>query len=191
MKFFSIGKDGGPKSNVTGLFLVEIKSLFSIVFLKFAKGTRESFHSHAFNALTLWLKGQVCEEYPDGKGRPWEPGEFKFTPKKLMHRVRAFVDSYAISVRGPWDLTWQEYNESTKAITTLCEGRKVVDVLEPCELCHHTLLNNLHGINQNDFYYNTTWNEFKHKGSCSYCRECFPLPNLDVRQGDPGDEHGN
>ena len=127
MKFFSISKDGGPESHVTGFFVVEIKSLFSIVVLKFTKGTRENFHSHAFNALTLWLSGEVCEEYPDGKGRPWHPGDWKFTPKKMMHRVRALVNSYAISFRGPWDPTWEEYNAKTQEFTVLTHGRNVVE----------------------------------------------------------------
>ena len=194
MKFFSIGKDGGPESNVTGFFLVEIKSLFSVVFLKFAKGTRESFHSHAFNALTLWLNGQVCEEYPDGKGRPWFPGDLKFTPRHLMHRVRAYVDSYAVSIRGPWDPTWQEFNSTTQETTTLGQGRVEIDKIYPCDLCKHSLVNNLHGFDQNDFYYDPETNNFRHSGCCTYCRECFPLPELDkvlVHQGDPGDEHGS
>ena len=60
MRFLEVTKDGGPDSPVTGLFLIEIKSLFSVVLLKFG-GTRENFHSHAFNALTFWLKGAVME----------------------------------------------------------------------------------------------------------------------------------
>lgn len=137
MKFFSIGKDGGPESTVTGFFVVEIKNLFSIVFLKFAQGTREAFHSHAFNAVTLWLKGEVCEEYPIKHelavfGIPWEhkywrPGQLKYTPKGLSHRVRALVDSYAISIRGPWDITWKEYDATKDETTTLTWGRKVVE----------------------------------------------------------------
>jgi hypothetical protein len=55
MKFLSKCKDGGPESPVTAYVLVEIKSLFSVMLLHFS-GTREAFHSHAFNALT----GQRC-----------------------------------------------------------------------------------------------------------------------------------
>lgn len=127
MKLLSVAKDGGPESNVTGFFLVEIKSLFSIVFLKFAKGRRESFHSHAFNALTLYFDACVYEEFPDGGYKYWSDGwQFKTTPRGLMHRIYAFVDSYALSFRGPWKKTWQEYNPQTKQTITLMNGRKVL-----------------------------------------------------------------
>lgn len=127
MKLISVAKDGGPESHVTGFFLIEIKSLFSVVILKFAKGTREAFHSHAFNALTLWLGACVYEEFPNGQYRYWSDGlQFKKTPRGLMHRVHAIVDSYAISVRGPWAKTWKEYDPRTKVTTTLTHGRKVL-----------------------------------------------------------------
>ena len=41
MKFFGFGSDGGENSGVTGFWLFEIKSLFSIAILKFAKGTKK------------------------------------------------------------------------------------------------------------------------------------------------------
>ena len=56
MRICSIAKDGGAKSTVTGLYLIEIKKLFSIVFLWFKRDQREVFHSHAFNALS-WCYG--------------------------------------------------------------------------------------------------------------------------------------
>src|SRR5271154_4359591 len=67
MKLFKKMRDGGPESPVVGYFLVEIKSLFSVVLLHFG-GTREAFHSHAFNAVTLWLRGRVEElvKTPEG-----------------------------------------------------------------------------------------------------------------------------
>ena len=135
MKLFSWGKDGGPESHVDGFFIIEIKSLFSIVVLKFNEGTRENFHSHAFNAYTLWLSGEVSEEYPDGKGRPWFPGNRKFTPRRLMHRVRALTTSYALSFRGPWTSTWEEYNETTNQFTVLTHGRRVLSMYSGEENC--------------------------------------------------------
>jgi len=127
MKAFSKGKDGGPESHVTGYFLVEIKRLFSIVLLKFDEGTREEYHNHAFNAVTLWLKGEVQEEYPDHIGTTWKAGELKYTPRNLMHRIRAFKPAYALSFRGPWVSNWNEYNAASKRTTTLTHGRKIVN----------------------------------------------------------------
>lgn len=127
MKLFSLGKDGGPESHVTGFFFVEIKWLFSIVLLHFAPGSRESYHSHAFNALTYWLEGKVLEQYPDGKGKTWMKGQWKVTPRNLMHRILSIGESWAISFRGPWKKTWQEYNALNNQTTILKDGRKVVE----------------------------------------------------------------
>jgi hypothetical protein len=64
MRFFHHGKDGGPESPVEGYWLFEIKWLCSIVLLKFNDGGREAYHSHAFNALSWLLKGDL---HPPGQ----------------------------------------------------------------------------------------------------------------------------
>lgn len=129
MKFLQSGKDGGPQSPVTGYWLVEIKSLFSIVLLHFGKGTREAFHSHAFNALTLWLKGTVREDVyvASVTSKNWEAGQVKYTPRSLMHKIFTRDGAWALSFRGPWKDTWEEYSTETLKFTTLrSPGRQVV-----------------------------------------------------------------
>ena len=61
MRFFSKVKDGGPESTVDAYFLIEIKNWFSIALLKLHKCSRENYHSHAFNALTWFIKGDMVE----------------------------------------------------------------------------------------------------------------------------------
>jgi hypothetical protein len=123
MKFLSKCKDGGPESPVTAYVLVEIKSLFSVMLLHFS-GTREAFHSHAFNALTLWLSGSAIERFPRGRTRLWKAGEFKYTPRECFHRVEPQPGTWALSIRGPWAAMWQEVKGKT--LTTLGHGRKIV-----------------------------------------------------------------
>jgi hypothetical protein len=124
MKFLAISKDGGKQSNVTGFWLVEIKSLFSIVFLRFGKGSREAFHSHAFNALTWFLWGNVTEHHVDGRALNWRGSLIpKFTPRSCFHKVYAHENTYAFSIRGPWANTWQEYLPKTDEFVTLTHGR--------------------------------------------------------------------
>jgi len=77
MKFFKKSPDGGRDSGVTAYFLVEIKPLFSIVLIHFNKGTRDVFHQHAFNAITLWLKGKVREHHLDGRVKEFNVGQLK------------------------------------------------------------------------------------------------------------------
>ncbi len=124
MRFFEKSHDGGKNSGVTGYFVVEIKPLFSIVLLKFSKGTREAYHNHAFNALTIWLKGSVKEHMLTGETREWKAGQIKFTPRSNFHKVEALADTWALCFRGPWINTWNE--SRLGKLITLTHGRKEV-----------------------------------------------------------------
>lgn len=121
-------KDGGPKSNVDAYVFIEIKSWFSIILLKFNKGHRENYHSHAFNAITIPLtaEGTLYEEYTDtDRVFFYKKLKPKYTPKDLLHRVVALTDSWALTFRGPWDQFWIEQTPSGVQIL-LSHGRKEV-----------------------------------------------------------------
>ena len=124
LKFFSKSPDGGANSGVTGYFLVEIKWLFSVVLLKFERGTREAFHEHAFNALTIWLSGMVREEHRDGRVCYFTAGMRKRTPRNVFHKIIALEPSWALSFRGPWVDRWREDRKGK--LVTLTHGRQVV-----------------------------------------------------------------
>lgn len=125
MKFMSKGKDGGKKSHVWGFWLIEVKSLFSIVLLRFDPGTREAFHTHAFNAFTFWLKGRVTEHHLSGEEKVWTPQLMpKLTRRNCYHKVYAHETTWALSFRGPWQKTWKEHADGVE--TTLTNGRKIV-----------------------------------------------------------------
>ena len=125
-QFFSKAKDGGPESPVNGYFIIEVKSLGSIAFLKFNQGCREAFHTHAFNALTWFIKGDLIEENFDGSLYTYKKSIMpKITPKSKNHRVLANKDSWCLTIRGPWDKTWTETNNSK--ITVLTSGRHIIN----------------------------------------------------------------
>lgn len=127
MKLFAKAPDGGAGSGVTGFYLVEIKSLFSIVLLRFSKGSREAFHSHAFNAWTVWLRGEVrVREYflPTSMFLRWRAGQIKFTPRNCFHKIEGGRTAWALTFRGPWADRWQESRRGR--LVTLTHGRKEV-----------------------------------------------------------------
>lgn len=130
MRFFEKVKDGGPESPVTAYVLIEIKPLFSIMLLRFPSyEMRENFHSHAFSALTFWIKGEVVEEQLGMDPRTYIAPAFKLTPWWNMHRIKAITNAWAISFRGPWRDTWQEYranNPPDSRFVTLTHGRKEI-----------------------------------------------------------------
>lgn len=127
-RFFVKSHDGGKDSGVTGYWLIEWKPVFSIVLLRFSEGTREAYHTHAFNALTMWLKGKVREDIMvDDRvySKEWQAGNTKVTPRNLKHRICGLTKSaWALSFRGPWLDTWTEHKHCVDY--TLTHGRKVV-----------------------------------------------------------------
>ena len=69
LRFLHVGKDGGEYSKVWGLFVVEIKKLFSFVMMCFEDGSREAYHTHAFNSISWVVKGKLVEHHLNGKVR--------------------------------------------------------------------------------------------------------------------------
>lgn len=134
MKFLTKRTDGGPESNVTGYWLIEWKSVFSIALLRFRQGSREAYHSHAFNAWSLILWGSLVEvtllagdgRWPRTVRRYLRRGMFLHTPREQMHKVYGIAkNTWAISFRGPWSDTWEEVLKDGSRVT-LTHGRKVV-----------------------------------------------------------------
>jgi len=125
MKILSLAKDGGPNSPVDAFFIFEIKALCSVAILRFNEGSRETFHSHAFNALTWFICGSLQEQDIDGTiytyRRSWFP---KLTRRTKNHRVIALKNSICITLRGPWTKTWTEDDDTYH--TVLTHHRKIV-----------------------------------------------------------------
>ena len=92
----------------------------SICLTWFNDGGREAFHTHAFNALSWLLKGELEEErLVDDQSMFYRYGRFlqpKVTRRDHLHRVKSNGTSWVLSLRGPWADTWYE----------VCNGEKVV-----------------------------------------------------------------
>lgn len=127
MKLLSYMKDGGPESKVSGYWLVEIKSLFSVVLLHFYNGSREAYHNHAFDALSVVLKGELEENLLHGKVNTYTPGKVIYTARSVFHRVVSKGDTWVLSVRGPWSKTWKEFLPGLNKFVTLTNGRKILE----------------------------------------------------------------
>lgn len=125
MRLFQKAKDGGPESPVDAYFLFEIKSLMSVAILKFNQGSREAFHTHAFHALTWFIKGDLVEEDINGEYHIYERSLLpKVTKRSKNHRVIADKDSWCLTIRGPWCKVWTE--DTDEKTTVLTHGRKIV-----------------------------------------------------------------
>lgn len=127
MKFFSRSKDGGPQSTVHAFWLCEIKSLFSIALLRFSDGSRDAYHSHAFDSIS-WVCGRLREHHL-GTGRVdhhktslWPV----MTLRETMHKVVSQGTTWVFTLRGPWAKTWLEFDPKSGLMVTLKHGREVV-----------------------------------------------------------------
>lgn len=124
MKLLTSMKDGGPESTVTGYWLIEAKSLVSILVLKFDGKSREAFHNHAFNCVSWVLRGKLIETMLDGRVREYKPSFIPFiTTRKDFHKVDSDGTTFVLTFRGPWTKTW---NEFTDKFITLGSGRKII-----------------------------------------------------------------
>jgi len=126
MRILQKTKDGGPNSPVDAYFLIESKRFGSIALLKFNPGTREAYHTHAFDALTwficgnMWEQGYLSKRLTQYHRSIWP----KCTLKEDNHRVVCLKPSWAFTLRSPWKDTWTETKKGKK--TTLTHGRKEV-----------------------------------------------------------------
>lgn len=128
MRILKKSKDGGPESLVTGYFLIEIKPLFTIALLKFENGTREAYHSHAFNCISWLLWGRLDEKHKaTGRTTVYWPSILPFMVyKTTFHQVYSYGNSWVLTFRGPWNKTWEEYLPDEDRHRTLTHGRKEV-----------------------------------------------------------------
>jgi hypothetical protein len=126
MRVCYYGKDGGPDSKVWGFWLIEIKRWFSIVLLRFESGSREAYHSHAFNAVSWLVHGMLLEKLYDGHEEAYTPSWLPIVTRRCtFHQVHSVGRSWVLSFRGPWARTWREYGPDGDVVLT--NGRKVVD----------------------------------------------------------------
>lgn len=126
MKFLFKAKDGGEESKVTGYWLFESKRWGSVALLRFDKGSREAYHTHAFNAVSWVLRGQLREYVRRGVRMDMLPS-FRpiYTPRNRFHKVVGIADTtWALSFRGPWLDKWKEFLPNTGENITLTHGRK-------------------------------------------------------------------
>jgi hypothetical protein len=129
VKLLTTMKDGGPLSRVWGYFVIEVKWLLTLVLLRFEDGSREAYHTHAFNAVSWVLAGCLDEYCLDNSVTTYMPSlKPIYTPRDRFHMVRSRGTTWVISFRGPWTWFWKEYLPGENKVITLTHGRKVVSV---------------------------------------------------------------
>lgn len=128
MKLHFGSKDGGPKSTVT-MYGFESKRLGSVLLLRFADGSRDAYHTHAFNAVSWVLRGSLFEKILHARCGSWLYPQARpyWTPRSRFHKVVSEGTTWVLSFRGTWERTWREYLPAENRYVLLADGREVVD----------------------------------------------------------------
>lgn len=126
MKILWNDKDGGPKSH-GWCWGIESKRFGSVLLLLFREGSREAFHSHAFNSVSWVLSGGLLEHLLSGETNEYRPSFRSVrTSRHTFHKVKGLqARSWVLTFRGPWVDQWREYTEDNRHIT-LTHGRKEI-----------------------------------------------------------------
>lgn len=127
-RLLTVTKDGGDESHVWAYWLFAWKALFSVGLLRFEDGTREAYHSHAFDCVSWVLRGKLVEicigAFTPGV-REYRPSALPvITRRATFHKVRSVGRTWVLTFRGPWVDTWREYTSA--GTRTLTHGRKAV-----------------------------------------------------------------
>ena len=109
--------------------LFELKWLGSVIVNVFNTIAQDRFHTHAFAALSIMLRGEYDEQIVSGSGvkRRTRRGDVVFLQRTLNHRLmRSSPNAMSITICGPWAPTWTETFLSGKT-RRLTWGRKPVE----------------------------------------------------------------
>lgn len=127
MKLLWNAKDGGPESRVW-CWGLESKRFGSVLLMKFARGSREAYHTHAFNSWSWVLTGGL-DEYHIDRHVEWHHPSWRpvRTRRETNHMVQGLhAANWVLSFRGPWANVWREWLPKTNRHVTLTHGRKEV-----------------------------------------------------------------
>lgn len=109
-----------------GYWLIESKRFGSVALLRFERGTREAYHSHAFESVSWLLSGKLVERHLNDVVDVHVPSVRPIrTHRTTFHKVHSVGRSWVLTFRGPWTDRWFEVDESGRTYR-LTHGRKEV-----------------------------------------------------------------
>lgn len=106
------------EQNVTEWTLLEYKKWFSIKLFHFHKsdGCQDRFHTHAFGAVSILLKGNYTEEVLEGSqivSKSRNTSRLTYIPRDTYHRITRSTGCYTMLITGPWSGNFKELRQST------------------------------------------------------------------------------
>lgn len=102
--------------NVTEWTLLEYKKWFSIKLFHFHKsdGGQDRFHTHAFGAVSILLRGDYVEEVLEGSqiiSKNRNSSRLIYIPRDTYHRITRSTGCYTLLITGPWSGSFKELRQ--------------------------------------------------------------------------------
>lgn len=113
--------------NIRRFTIFECKYIGGVVINIFNTENQDRFHSHAFAAFSLMLRGHYYEDVIVGNEIVTKKIErSRFIPKNYIHKItKSTPNAMSITFEGPWGGSWNEYFDNGR-VKTYSWGRKVL-----------------------------------------------------------------
>ncbi len=113
--------------NIQRYTLFEIKYIGGIILNVFNTTDQDRFHSHAFSAFSLMIKGWYDEDVIiDNKIISKRIKKSRIIPKNYIHKIKeSEKNAISITFEGPWGKQWSEIFDNGR-IKIYTWGRKVL-----------------------------------------------------------------
>lgn len=112
--------------------IFEWKPIGGIIINVFNTTDQNRFHTHAFPAVSLMLRGTYEEDVMDLEtpGHPVHTKHtslgFRFIPRQYCHKIRkSSKNAVSITFEGPWKAIWAEYFDNGR-VKEYTWGREVI-----------------------------------------------------------------
>jgi len=113
--------------NIKRFTIIEIKYFFGIIVNIFNTTDQDRFHSHAFNAFSLMVRGHYFEDVIDNNEVITKKIErSRFIPRNYIHKItKSSPGAISVTFEGPWQAIWNEYFDNGR-VKTYTWGRRVI-----------------------------------------------------------------
>lgn len=113
--------------NIKRFTIIEIKYICGIIVNIFNTTNQDRFHSHAFNAFSLMVRGYYFEDVIiDNNVVTRKIERSRFIPRNYIHKItQSSLNAISVTFEGPWQSVWNEYFDNGR-IKTYTWGRRVI-----------------------------------------------------------------
>lgn len=113
--------------NIKRFTIFECKYFGGIIINFFNTDNQDRFHSHAFHAFSIMIRGHYMEDIiENNKVVTKKIEKSRFIPKNYIHKItKSTPNAISVTFEGPWGGSWNEYFDNGR-VKTYGWGRKVL-----------------------------------------------------------------